>query len=146
MKNQLSPIMCAHNPTIHKCFKLVRKEKEKRGRGEETVSNHQAIINTSLYMAKEGKKIYVPSYSKEFIKDLCYAFQLNGRGDKIQDYTSDTAGNVKRWDMPTGKKQKRATYKVKEENKNKLASFKRECAEKVKNMTPRKGHLSASML
>jgi len=37
------------NPTIRKCFKLVKKEeeKEKRRRGEsKTVSNHQAIINT----------------------------------------------------------------------------------------------------
>jgi len=63
---------------------LVRKEKEKRG--EETMSNHQAI----LFMALEGKKIYVPSYSKEFIKDLCYVFKINGMRDKIQDYTSDT--------------------------------------------------------
>jgi len=50
-------------------------------------------------MAKEGKKIYVLSYSKEFIKDLCYAFKINGMRDKIQDYTSDTDDNVKRWDM-----------------------------------------------
>jgi len=90
------------NPTIHKCFKLVKKEeeKEKRRRGEsKTVSHCQAIINTILFMVQEGKKIYVLSYSKEFIKDLCYAFQMNGMGDKIQDYTSDTDDNIKRWDM-----------------------------------------------
>jgi len=90
------------NPTRRKCFKLEKKEeeKEKRRRGEsKTVSDCQAIINKILFMAQEGKKIYVLSYSKEFIKDLCYAFQMNDMGDKIQDYTSDTDDNVKRWYM-----------------------------------------------
>jgi len=76
-----------------------REEKEKRRRGEKTMSNHQAIINTIFFMAKEGKKIYVLSYSKEFIKDPCYVFQMNNMGDKKQDYNSDTDDDVKRWDM-----------------------------------------------
>jgi len=83
-------------PVIRKCYKLVRNKKEEKG--EENKSNHQAIISTILFMAKEGKRIYVPSYSKEFVKDLCYVFELNGMKDNIQDYTSDTDDNVKRWD------------------------------------------------
>jgi len=35
---------------------------------------------------------------------------------------------------------------MKEENKKKLTSFEREYAEKVKNMTPRKGHLCSYAL
>jgi len=45
------------NPVLRKCFKLVRNKKEEKG--EENISDHQVIINTILFMAKEGKKIYV---------------------------------------------------------------------------------------
>jgi len=69
---------------------------KKEEKGEETVSNHQAIIHTILFMAKEGKKICVPSYSNEFVKDLCHVFELNGMKESIQDYTSDADDNVKR--------------------------------------------------
>jgi len=85
--NELSITHYVHpNPVLHKCYKLVRNKKEEKG--EENIA-----------MAKEGKKIYVPSYSKEFVKDLSYMFKLNGMKDNIQDYTCDTNDNVKRWDM-----------------------------------------------
>jgi len=74
-----------------------RKAKEERRRGN--YKQPQAVINTILSMAKEGNKIYVPSYSKEFVKDLCYAFELNGMKDNIQDYTSDNNDNIKRENM-----------------------------------------------
>jgi len=47
---------------------------------------------------------------------------------------------------PTNKKQHKAICRVKKENKKKLTSFKRECAEKLKNKIPRKGKLAAIML
>lgn len=84
------------NPVIRQCIKFVKNKEEEK---ENSVEDRQAIINKISSMAQEGLKIYVPSYSKEFVKDLCSAFKENGMGDKIQDYTADTSENIKRADM-----------------------------------------------
>jgi len=36
---------------------------------------------------------------KNFVKDLCYGMELNGMGDKIQDYKANTNEKTKREDM-----------------------------------------------
>jgi len=90
------------SPVICQCYKLIKEEKNnnyKRNKGEDLVNDRQAVINKIVNMAQAVLKIYVASFSKNFIKDLCYAMELNGMGDKIQDYTADTNEKTKREDM-----------------------------------------------
>jgi len=61
------------NPVIRECYRLK--------------GTPQEIISKILSMAREGLKIYVPSYSKEFVKNLCQAFKVNNMGNIIQDCT-----------------------------------------------------------
>jgi len=63
------------------------------------MNDHQVVINKIVHMAQEGLKIDVASFSKNFVKGICYAMELKGLGDKIQDYMAGTNEKTKREDM-----------------------------------------------